>query len=265
MLQRMRQILSIFFLLFLQILFSEFAFSAEDWIPQPTSPKISISHGPHVLEYPKEFQEKFRVLPYQGGGELLIPIELTTLDTNPKYKTLHELPNGSLLKIVAYLDQNGKMALFCGSKKESKILAKKILPEAERKIAVTVVDQKTKQETIKVKSKTLHHTSFNNWGAVNTAGILYKTDEIVYFHVESGQYGLNFTDKISKKLIPGHLLFMKKLLKKLYGVESNIIKKSILVKERNPGSLFPFENKEKTGEKLLKKRKLLLEIRILPS
>jgi len=258
----MRQIVSIFFL---YILFSYFAFSAEDGIPQPTSPKISISHGPHVLEYSKEFQEKFRVLPYQGEGELLIPTGLTSLKANPKYKTLHELPNGSLLKIVAYQDEKGKMALFCGSKKESKKLAKNTLAEGERKVAITVVDQKTKQETIKVKSKTLHHTSFNNWGAVNTAGVLYKTDGVVYFHVESGQYGLNFTDKISKKLIPGHLLFMQKLLKKLYGVESNIIKKNILVKERNPGSLFPFENKEKTKEKLLKKTKLLLEIRILPS
>jgi hypothetical protein len=263
--QRMRQILSIFFLLFLQMLFSYFAFSAEDWIPDLIAPKTNKLANPHVLEYSKKFQEKFRVLPYQGGGELLIPTELTTLDADQKYKTLEELEDGSLLKIVAYQDEKGKMALFCGSKKESKILAKRILPEAERKVLVTLTNQKTGEKTSKLKSKTLHHTSFNNWRAVNTAGVLYKTDGVVYFYIESGSYDLNWKNKRSRELSLFHLHFVKKLLKMLYGVESDIIKKTIYVKKINPGSLFPVEKIDEIKEKFIKAKRFLLKIKTMPS
>ena len=211
--QRMRQIVSIFFLLFLQFLFSHVAFSAEDWIPDPIAPKTKKIANPHVLEYEKKFQEKFRVLSYPFGGELRIPTGLTALDIEPTYRTLEELPNGSLFKMVAYVDKNHEMSLFCGSKEESKELAKKTLPKDERKVLLTITNQKTGEETTKLKSKTIHHTSFNNWGGVNTAGVLYKTDGVVYFHIESGSYDLNWKNKRSKELSLFHLLFVKKILK----------------------------------------------------
>ena len=62
-----------------------------------------------------------------------------------------------------------------------------------------------------------------------------------------------------------HLLFVKKLLKTLYGVESEIIKKTIYVKKINPGSLFPVEKKDNTKVELIRVQRFLLEIKTLPS
>lgn len=221
----------------------------------PQRPVLAKIDHPQVAQYPEDFRKNFLVLPSKKGA-LLIPQDLINLKARPQRKKLENIKDGTLLKAVSYLVDDTP-ALFVGSKKESKKLAK-TLPAPLKEVTVERTNKRG-EKVQKTKLRTLHHTSFNDWGPVYTAGVLYKTAGKAYFHVESGKYGFDSLGALSEER-QKHLEFMQALLKTAYKVESEITTKEIQVETRNPGSLLPFEKEPDECEEVILKKMLLLEI-----
>lgn len=226
-------------------------------------PALSPSEHPQVLTVPNPAIYNANV----AQGRILVPTRIDNQDVlegkkKPRLVDFASLKTGTLMKfVICSADTKNPQAplvMRAGSKKESKKLSK----------AMGITVEVLRKNKKKIKLKTLHHATFNNWGPIKTAGVLYLTEQRtgnpeILISIESGKYGLDGLEVKDVLRRMSHLNQLKTFLEER-GIKSKLITPVVWVTELNPNGLleFPEEKAHEASDKPYKKKKSLLSIEL---